>query len=242
MTGPINVFQRCASVSSRLISDAADILRDAADKMDGAPNLSGYTSADLVDTASELGQLAVRGGRELAESVRGAFADPDTTNPQVSAAIGPALIADQLSTIVERTVGQYGRICHQAADDMRAGRPDTWMPMFTRLLDVTVVNGIEAVQTAVIGPAPFARTTFRSDPVDVTPAARDRALTVVRGFARAGSDAPIRPIRARLDPAVLPANATQFTVIVDEENLPSGIYLGAVDVGGDETVTVTLRM
>ncbi len=242
MTGTINVFQRCASVSNRLISDAAGILRHAADKMDNAPGPDGYTSADLVDTVSDLSQLAVRGGRELAESVRGAFADPDSTNPQVSAATGPALIADQVSTIVQRTVDQYGRICHQAAEDIRAKRPDTWMPMLTRLLDVTVVNGIEAVQTAVIGPAPFARTTFRSDPVTVTAAGRERALTVVRGFTRAGSTTPIRPIRARFDPAVLPAGATQFTVVVDEENLPSGIYLGAVDVGGDETVNVTLRM
>jgi hypothetical protein len=252
VTDPGDFFTKAAAVAREKAAEAAAVLSQASDKMDldrdhKAGDPVNYTAGDLVGTMASLAKIAVQGSRVMAERVRGAAVPPTAADQPVSAVAGAALVADYVSTVFERTLDQYGEILETATADVEKNgyRPEQFMPALTKLIDVTVVNGIEVVQTVVAGPAPYARIKYRSDPISAgDPQSADHTLSIAEPFTRPGTSDVIGNERIIFDPPVLEKDGeTTFTIVVHEENKPSGVYLGKVNIGADrEPLEVALRL
>jgi hypothetical protein len=159
---------------------------------------------------------------------------------------GPLIVAEHMASVMRRMFKQAGMVAKDASsrvDDDKYGR-DEWMKTMTKLFDIAMVGGIDLVQTAVVGPAPYTTRLFNSKKFEVKPADHDRKLTLEPpGLARPGATHAIPSDRIKIQPPTLPAKATEFHFEVNEEGLPSGVYTGKVRVGdGGETADVAIRL
>jgi hypothetical protein len=167
--------------------------------------------------------------------------------PIESSRKGPTIVVEHMASVVSRMMKQSATVAKGVSgqiDDNKYGI-NQWMDAMTKLFDIALVGGIDLVQTAVIGPAPYTPTTFNSRSFDVKKTAdHPRRLSIeAPGLTRPGTKEPIPADRITLVPDTLAPQQTKFHFRVSEEGLPSGVYTGRVRVGdNEEHVDVAIRL
>ena len=159
---------------------------------------------------------------------------------------GPLIVAEHMASVMRRMFKQAGMVAKDASSQVDDDKYDydQWVKTMTKLFDIAMVGGIDLVQTAVVGPAPYTTRSFNSKKFQVDAADHDRTLSIEPpGLARPGGTDAIPSDRIKIDPGTLAAGATEFHFVVNEDGLPSGVYLGKVRVGdGGKTVDVAIRL
>ena len=172
---------------------------------------------------------------------------PGKEGPIESSRKGPAIVVENMAAVVSRMVKQSATVAKEVSsqiDDNKYG-VNQWMNAMTKLFDIALVGGIDLVETAVIGPAPYTPTAFNSRSFDVKgPADHPRELSIeAPGLTRPGKTDPIPADQITLVPETLAPQQTTFQFRVDEDGLPSGVYTGRVRVGDNgEYVDVAIRL
>jgi hypothetical protein len=159
---------------------------------------------------------------------------------------GPLIVAEHMASVVRRMFKQAGMVAKEASSRVDDDKYDydQWAKTMTKLFDIAMVGGVDLVQTAVVGPAPYTTRSFNSKKFEVTPADRERTLSIVPpGLARPGATDAIPSDRIKIKPDKLPAGAAEFYFEINEDGLPSGVYTGKVRVDDDgKTVDVAIRL
>jgi hypothetical protein len=225
--GPaVDAAARLARIADETIKAASDVANDASRKVD----VGAYGLGDMVKSLVRLSSVAMTGGLRLAESALG-------DRPQ-RPSDGMLVLADHLASIAERTVKHVndvvGETTPRVADSpMNSG---AWLGAAMKLTDIAIIGAVEAVETAVIGPARYAKSEFISDPFTMPDTWKTGTLCVDESsFNRPATNNPVPLDRIRFDPAEVKANKREFRVVVDETGLPSGIYIGTVGIrDGDD--------
>jgi hypothetical protein len=171
---------------------------------------------------------------------------PDKEGPIESSRKGPMIVVEHMAAVVSRMTKQAAAVAKEVSgqiDDNKYGI-NQWMDAMTKLSDIALVGGIDLVQTAVIGPAPYTPTAFNSRSFDVKAADHQRKLLIeAPGLTRPGTKDPIPADQITLVPDTLAPQETKFHFRVSEEGLPSGVYTGRVRVGDNgEHVDVVIRL
>ncbi|AQA01680.1 hypothetical protein BVC93_03695 [Mycobacterium sp. MS1601] len=242
MTDPRTAAENLAASAKRTIADAVKLLEDASDKVDKAGRKdecghvgSSYDKRELLATLTELTAKSMLGGMELAEQV--------LRDRQRRPSEGLLVLADHLTSIAQRTLHHARGVAEEAVKEV-GGDPlkaQPWVNAATKLTDIAVVNGIEAAQTVVIGPARYAPRTFVSDPFKVDGLLPGK-LEARPDFARPGDDRVIPEGAITFSPAELGADHKEYRVVVNETGLPSGVYIGTVASKGGGEQKITLRL
>ncbi len=172
--------------------------------------------------------------------------DSYAEGPIDSKSTGPSIVADHMAAVMQRMFKQAGMVAKEASghvDDDNFGY-EQWLKTMTKLFDIAMVGGVDLVQTAVIGPAPYTTAAFNSKKFSVAAAKRSRTLSIEPpGLARPGSNDAIPQGKIKVVPEQLAAGQTEFYFQVNEAGLPSGIYTGQVRVGDEkELVDVAIRL
>ncbi len=161
------------------------------------------------------------------------------TNPSDARAF-----VDQWAAITRRVVANSGVVVAETAEQIGAGTftGQTWVKSATQIFDIALLGSLELAEATLIGPAKFAPESVRSQAITVdADTAVDRVLTVTTPFVRLGESEAIHGDRLTFDPpagrdanrnpvGVLAVGATEFHIAVKVDELPSGIYAGAVCV------------
>jgi hypothetical protein len=109
---------------------------------------------------------------------------------------------------------------------------DAWVRIIHELVDLQVRTSAAVLQAAIAGPwwtAPPDDDPQPSDPVTVEPASYPRTLQAASAFSRVGlSETKIPPYSIGFDPEVLPAQATEFRVILKDHRFIGANYEGTV--------------
>lgn len=172
---------------------------------------------------------------------------PGKEGPIESSRKGPAIVVENMAAVVSRMVKQSATVAKEVSsqiDDNKYG-VNQWMNAMTKLFDIALVGGIDLVQTAVIGPAPYTPTAFNSRSFDAKgPTDHPRKLSIeAPGLTRPGSTDAIPADQITLVPEILAPQQTKFQFHVNEDGLPSGVYTGRVRVGDNgELVDVAIRL
>ncbi len=234
MTDPETAAQNVAASVKSTLKEAVDILEAASDAVDAA-GPAPYDKRDLLATLTQLTSVSMLGGLKMIETA--------LANRPSRPSEGLLVLADHLASIAERTLHQARGVAEQAVhdigDDPRTAQP--WVDAATKLADIAVVNGIEAVQTVAIGPARYAPRTFVSDPFAVT-SLRPGKLEAGQDFARPGDSTVIPRDAITFSPPELGIDHQEYRVVVDETGLPSGVYIGTVTSEGGGEQKIALRL
>ena len=172
---------------------------------------------------------------------------PRKEGPIDSSRKGPAIVVEHMAAVVSRMVKRSATVAKEVSsqiDDRKYG-VNQWMDAMTKLFDIALVGGIDLVETAVIGPAPYTPTAFHSKIFDVSgPADHPRTLSIeAPGLMRPGTTDPIPADQITLVPEILAPQQTTFQFRVNEDGIPSGVYTGWVRVGDNgERVEVAIRL
>jgi hypothetical protein len=105
-----------------------------------------------------------------------------------------------------------------------------WLAAATKLTDIAIVSAVEAAETAVIGPARYAKTEFISDSFTLDVGQEGTLCVDKDSFKRPATADPVPLDRIRFEPPVVKADTREFRVIVNETNLPGGVYIGTVGI------------
>jgi hypothetical protein len=235
MTDPKDAAEHLADVAKAMVNEAVDTAKAASDKIDSDKEI--YGRDDLVATFTKLATTSMVGGLRLAETA--------LQDRQRRPSDGLLVLADHLASIAQRTIRHARGVAEQTAKelDSKPFQMQPWVTAVTKLTDIAVVNTIEAAQTAIIGPARYAKPHFISDPFLVDGDLDDGELEVAQPFRRPGSDADVPQDRIVFDPPSVGPDRKEFRIVVNETGLPSGIYVGAVKTkGGKKSKPVTLRL
>jgi hypothetical protein len=144
------------------------------------------------------------------------------------------VVTDQMTKVLHRAADQARTEVDDAAErlDTKGYGPNDWATTLTRLTDVALINGIELIGTAVVGPARYEPTHLTSEYFAVPGAHPDHRheLSLVAPLQLAGGGQSIGAECVAFDPpdCVLPAGTNRFRLRVKPTGLPSGVYLGSV--------------
>jgi hypothetical protein len=145
-----------------------------------------------------------------------------------------SVVTDHMTNVMRRSADQAKTVVADAAKqfDAEGYGPDDWAKTITKLGDVALINGIELVGTALIGPGRYETAPVISDLFqvqDADPQMR-HALSLVSPLILAGGTETIAEDCVTFDPAeaVLPAGTDTFRIRVKASGARSGMYLGAV--------------
>jgi hypothetical protein len=109
---------------------------------------------------------------------------------------------------------------------------DAWVRIIHELVDLQVRTSAAVLQAAIAGPwwtEPSDDEPQPSDPVTVDPTSYPRTLQAASAFSRIGlSQTKIPAYSIGFDPEVLPAQATEFRVVLKDQRFIGANYTGTV--------------
>jgi hypothetical protein len=214
------------TAASHRIADQATTISDAATLNAAAPvTIRGNGFGALMRTLTEIANLTFHRGVDLVETAIG-------QRP----ATGTTVLADHMTTIVRRMADHTRMVADDAAHklDAEGYGPDDWAESMTKFGDVALVNGVELVGTALVGPSRYEVEPIRSDPFAVEHTdSRPRALSIATPLVLAGTDDAIAEHRITFEPpgGVLAPSEKVFRLRVRAAGLRSGVYTGSIRVG-----------
>ncbi|HZA08692.1 hypothetical protein [Mycobacterium sp.] len=213
--------------------ETVDAIEALAKEVSGQVSANYFTLGAMIRSMAKLASIAGVSGLRFAEAALETRLDA-----------GQMLVADNLATTARRMVGQARYVAEEASSNISANSygVNAWVRSLTKLADIGMMGGIEMAQTAAIGPASYGSPAFISDVFKASPSNDDRLLRMAELLKRPGTADEIPENRVTVQPQRLKPGATDFYLVVDEENLQSGVYLGTVKVGEDEIVPVAIRL
>ncbi|MGZ6962101.1 MAG: hypothetical protein ACXVLM_20585, partial [Ilumatobacteraceae bacterium] len=145
------------------------------------------------------------------------------------------VVTDHMAGVVRRMANQARTVADDAARklDAEGYSADDWAKTITKFGDVALMNGIELVGTALVGPGRYEKGPITSDLLTVQNAdpQQRHQLKLTAPLALAGSSGEvISEDCVTFDPVdgVLRAGRSRFRIRVKPAGLRSGIYVGAV--------------
>jgi hypothetical protein len=241
MDDPIAIANAFAADAKKVVTQTQTVMRDAVTQINANPGPPiGFTAGDAVKTMTKLVKIAMNGGIAFGQ-----------TALEVKPTQGVLILADHLATLATQSVNQVAAVADEVADLIATDKYDRHAVVHTaiKLANVALLNGADAVQTVAAGPAQYAnpikkqKYTLPADPANA------RTITVGQLKLSGLGQTPVPAYQIGLDPAngILPAGATEFTLVVNSAGLASGTYVGTIGVNGpdnafDATVSVTLLL
>lgn len=239
---PGEIADRYATVSRKMVNDAAQVAIDAITKIngeDGTP--TGYTAADAIRSVTKLAGIAIAGGSALARiplQIR-----PDS---------GAMLVAEEVATVIERGLAEAAAIAGDVAEKVDAGTfRDDWVDSAITLTGVATLRAAEVAEAIAVGPGLLADPRMRFGPfkIDIANTTDELVLKIAK-LSRPDVDENVADLVC-FEPAggVLKAGvAREFSLSIDSTGVPSGIFRGEVKVfkkGGSrsfKSVPVTVNL
>ena len=210
--------KRLADVASDTIKEASEVAEKASERIE----VDAYGVGDLVKTFTAFANVAVTGGLKLTAA---ALAErPQRPNEKMF------VLADNLATIAQRALKHVTTVVEDVGPKVADNpmRNSTWVKAATKLSDIAMVSAVEAVETVVIGPANYAEPSFVSK--SFTMDGEKSGTLVAKGFMRSGTNTEILPDRITFTPPTLTPGVRRFQIAIDETGLPSGVYIGKVEL------------
>jgi hypothetical protein len=247
MDDPKDVAEAFAETAYKVVNESQAVAVEAFKKINkDVPNQPiTFTAGDAIKAITDLARIAATGGIELGQ-----------TALEVRPAKGVLILADHIATILSRGVKDVAGVASEASDliDKDAYKRNDWVQSAIKLTNIALLHGAEIAQTVAAGPAqyadPIAKFDFAVTDAQVD-AVNDRQLTVPSlklGGPAAQDKVPDYRISFEPSDCVLRAGKKEFTLIVNSAGLPSGVYLGTIEVrranvaAPDVTVPVTINL
>jgi hypothetical protein len=145
-----------------------------------------------------------------------------------------SVVTTHMTEVARRAADQARTVIDDAAEKLDGDgySPDDWAKTMVKLSDIVLINGIELLGTAVVGPGRYETEPITSDPftiAHINPQQQHR-LGLTAPLSLAGGGHEVTEDCVVFDPAdcLLPAGTDTFRIRVKTAGLPSGIYVGAV--------------
>ncbi|MBI3228339.1 MAG: hypothetical protein HYZ39_25155 [Mycolicibacterium cosmeticum] len=242
MDDPQVIANAFAASAKKVVADSqAEVIRvvNQINKNPGPP--IGFTVDDAIKSWIKLAKIAIEGGVSMGQ-----------TALQVEPKQSVLVLADHLATIATQSVADAKTVADEVSDLIAAKTFDSDSAVHTtiKLANIALLNGADALQTVAAGPAQYAPTIIGTTVVLQAPLATSHKVTVVKVALGGPPTVPaLAADRITLDPAdgVLPAGATEFTIIINSAGLTSGSYIASIDLddplsGASQSLTVTLPL
>jgi hypothetical protein len=241
MDDPMAIATRYATITRKMVKDAAQVAIDAFDKInDTHGDGSTYTAGDAIKSMTKLAGIAITGGSALARI-------PLQIQPD-----NGMLVADQVATVIARALTDATAVAGDAAEKVNAGTfRDEWVNSAVTLTGMVVLRAAEAAEAIGAGPGLLADPRMSFGPYTINGADPADELVLKMGkLARPSVDEDIAGL-VRFIPVggVLKAGDTkEFSLAINSAGIPSGIFRGEVTVlkNGDVqpglAVQVTLNL
>jgi hypothetical protein len=224
MDDPMAIATRYATITRKMVNDAAQVAIDAFDKInDTKASGATYTAADAIESMTKLAGIAIRGGSALAR-----------VPLQIQPDNGPMLVADQVATVVTRALTDATAVAGDAAEKIQAGTfKDEWVDSAVTLTGMAMLRAAEAAEAIGAGPGLLADPRMIFGPYNISGANPADELVLKMGkLARPTVDEDIAGL-VRFIPVggVLKSGRTKtFWFAINSAGLPSGIFRGEVAV------------
>lgn len=229
MDDPKDAAEAFAETAHKIVNESQAVAVEAFQKINkDVPNQPiTFTAGDAIKSITKLAKIAVTGGIEMGQ-----------TALEVQPTKGVLILADDIATILSRGVKEAAEVASEASDliDKNAFNQNEWVQSAIKLTNIALLHGAEIAQTVAAGPAqyadPIAKLDFTLTDAQVDPV-NDRELKVPSLKLGGPADQDKVPdYRISFEPSdgVLRAGKKEFTLVVNSAGLPSGVYLGSIEV------------
>ena len=222
MDDPKAIATRYATITRNMANAAAQVAIDAFNKINGTPGT--YKAADAIESMTTLAEIAITGGSALARIPL-----------QIQPDNGPMLVADEVAAVVTHTLTGAAAVAADAVEKVGTFRAN-WVDSAVALTGMAVLRAAEAAEAIGAGPGVLA------DPRKVFPYTingvnlSDQLVLKMGPLARPDvvDEDIARLVRFEPDGGVLRAGRSNsdFSLTINCAGIPSGIYLGQVEVSG----------
>ena len=229
MTDPKIIAARVAKEATETVDDAAKVATQAFNKINHPQQYGEYTSKEAAKSAFELARIAIKGAADLARIPLQTPPDPHVM-----------LLADHIATVVRRGLLEATQVASDAWDLVDANKfeKDEWVKSAVKLTNVAMLRGAEIAQTVAAGPGDYADTVLTSDPITVEAKNYDRVLKVKSlGRPAVPNENIAKLVGFEPSDGILLAAATTFKLVANSAGIPSGAYVGVVELYVPGTVT-----
>jgi hypothetical protein len=228
MDDPKVIAGKVAARASASVDEAVKVATAAADKINAEPPT--FTPDDAAASFFEMTRIAIRGASDIARIPLQTPPDPKIL-----------LLADHLSTVVRRGLLEASRVAEETvaafADKKDPFDRSEWVSSAIKLTRIGMLRGAEIAQTIAAGPGAYTDPVLCSDdivvkkirPWDRTLKAKTLGRKDVPGENIYGL-VSFEPVDGRL-----PAGADRFRLVVNSAGIPSGVYVGEVELTGTGT-------
>ncbi len=228
MDDPNDVAEAFAETAKKVVDDSQGVAVAAFDKINGKDQLGNplkYTAGDAIKSMTALAKIAATGGIELGQ-----------TALEVQPTKGVLTLLDHIATVLARGVKEVAQVASEASDliDKDDYDKDEWVQSAIKLTNIALLRGAEIAQTVAAGPAQYAdaivKVPFSLTDADVD-ANRDRELKVP-SLKLGGLNDKVPNYRISFEPTdcVLRAGMRDFTLVINSAGLPSGVYVGTIEI------------
>lgn len=224
MDDPMAIGTRCATITRKMVNDAAQVAIDAFDKInDTKGSGSTYTATDAIESITQLARIALRGAAGLARIPL-----------QIQPNNGPMLVADEVAAVIERALTDATAVAGDAAEKLNAGTfKDEWVDSAVALTGMGVLRVAEIAEAIGAGPGVLGDPRMFFGPYTINGAdPADELVLKIGKLARPSVDEDIAGL-VRFIPAggVLKAGGNRkFWLAINSAGIPSGIFQGEVAV------------
>ena len=226
MDDPMVIATRYATIARKMVNDAAQVAIDAFDKINKTGG-STYTAADAIESMTTLAGIAISGGFALARIPL-----------QIQPDNGPMLVADEVAAVITLALTDATAVAGDAAEKINDGTfRANWVDSAVALTGMAVLRAAEATEAIGAGPGVladpvkvFSYTINGANPTDqlelritkplTRPDVADEDISGLVHFEPVGG--VLKKDRSNND----------FSLTINCAGIPSGIYLGQVEVSG----------
>jgi len=226
MDDPKAIATRYATITRNMANAAAQVAIDAFNKINGTPGT--YKAADAIESMTTLAEIAITGGSALARIPL-----------QIQPDNGPMLVADEVAAVVTQALTDAATVASKAAVNVNNGTfRSSWVDSAVTLTGMAVLRTAEAAEAMGAGPGVLADPVMTYGPFPIPGANLTDQLVLKMASPLARPDVADEDIArlVRFDPdgGVLKAGRgnSDFSLTINCAGIPSGIYLGQVEVSG----------
>src|SRR5271154_4805902 len=145
MDDPKAIATRYATITRKMVNDAAQVAIDAFDKINKTGG-STYTAADAIESMATLAEIAITGGSALARIPL-----------QIQPDNGPMLVADEVAAVVTQALTDAATVASNAAEQVNNGTFGAkWVDSAITLTGMAVLRAAEASEAVGAGPGVLA--------------------------------------------------------------------------------------
>jgi hypothetical protein len=231
MDDPKAIATRYTTITRKMVHDATQVAIDAFNKINGAPGT--YTGKDAIKAMTQLADIAITGGSELARIPL-----------QVQPDNGPMLVADEVASVVQTALTNVAEIAGDAAEKIDAGTfKSQWVDSAIKLTSVAVLRTAEAAEAIGAGPGVLADPVMEFGPYTVPGASlADEVVVKMVKLARPGVAENIAGL-VKFTPAegVLKVGTTKaFSFTINSAGTASGMFVPTISVSINNGAPSTL--